>query len=165
MQSGRAFKSHFVARNRLVAGLAQAVIITEAAEKSGSLHTARFALEQGKEVLAVPGNITVPTSVGTNNLLKAGATPVTSYLDVLYALGLEAHHNPVPAVRGRTAHEQQVLELLLQGMSDAQGLLKASQLSVSEFNRVLTMLEIGVKSALWELTTGLCSRMLPAMLH
>jgi DNA processing protein len=54
-------------------------------EKSGSLHTANFALQQGKDVLAVPGNITNDGSVGTNNLIKAGATPVTSYLDVLHA--------------------------------------------------------------------------------
>jgi DNA processing protein len=140
-----AFKQNFVARNRLVAGLGQAVLITEAAEKSGSLHTARFALEQGKDVLAVPGNITSPASVGTNNLIKSGAIPVTSYLDVLHALGLEDHQTPAREVRGRNAHEQTVLDLLLRGVNDGDQLLKQSKLSISEFNQVLTMLEIGGK--------------------
>lgn len=139
-----AFKTNFVARNRLVAGLSQAILITEAAEKSGSLHTARFALEQGKDVMAVPGNITNIGSVGTNNLIKAGATPVTSYLDVLQVLGLE-NHQPATTVRRRNQHEQAVLDLLLRGVNDGEGLLKQSQLSVSEFNQVLTMLEIGGK--------------------
>lgn len=136
------FKRNFIARNRLVAGLAQAVLITEAAEKSGSLHTARFALEQGKYVLAVPGDITRQTSVGTNNLLKSGAAPVTSYLDVLHALGLE-EHRPAREVRGRNAHEQAVLDLLLRGVNDGEQLLRQSTLSISEFNQVLTMLELG----------------------
>lgn len=64
------FKQNFVARNRIVTGLCDALLITEATEKSGTLHTARFALEQGKDVLVVPGNITSPTSVGCNNLIK-----------------------------------------------------------------------------------------------
>lgn len=139
------FKANFVARNRLVAGLAQALLITEAAEKSGSLHTARFALEQGKDVLAVPGDITSPESVGTNNLIKSGATPVTSYLDVLHVLGLTDHQTPASEIRGRNRYEQRVLDLLLQGIRDGEKLLKQSQLSVSDFNQVLTMLEIGGK--------------------
>ncbi|HTB49147.1 MAG TPA: DNA-processing protein DprA [Verrucomicrobiae bacterium] len=138
-------KQNFIARNRLVAGLSQAILITEAAEKSGSLHTARFALEQGKDVLAVPGNITGPGSVGANNLIKAGATPVTSYVDVLHALGLEEHQTAATEVRGRNAYEQRVLDLLLQGVGDGDQLFHQSQLSTSEFNQVLTMLEIGGK--------------------
>jgi DNA processing protein len=74
------FRSNFIARNRLVSGLADVLIITEAALKSGSLHTARFALEQGKTVMAVPGNITSPTSEGCNNLIKSGAAPITFLL-------------------------------------------------------------------------------------
>lgn len=139
------YKQHFIARNRLVAGLAQAVLITEAAEKSGSLHTARFALEQGKDVLAVPGNITMITSVGTNNLIKAGATPITSYLDVLNVLGLEEDTASARQVRGRNQHEQIVLDLLLKGVSDGEQLLKQSGLTPSEFNQVQTMLELGGK--------------------
>lgn len=135
------FKQNFIARNRLVAGLANAVVITEAAEKSGSLHTARFALELGKDVLAVPGNITMPNSVGTNNLIKRGAVPVTSYKDVLTALGLKDRHTASP-VRGRNAHEQIILDLLERGISDGSELLESSSLPVSSFNQALTMLEI-----------------------
>lgn len=140
-----AYKQNFVARNRLVAGLARAVLITEAAEKSGSLHTARFALDQGKDVLAVPGNITSSGSVGTNNLIKRGATPVTSYLDVLHALGLKEHQTVAKEIKGRNAHEQTVLDLLLTGVSDGEDLLVSSGLSTSQFNQVLTMLELGGK--------------------
>ena len=64
------------------------MLITEAALDSGSLHTADFALQQGREVLIVPGNTTSLTSAGTNNLLKIGATPVTGAQDVLQALGI-----------------------------------------------------------------------------
>ncbi len=139
------YKQNFVARNRLVAGLADAVLITEAALKSGSLHTARFALEQGKDVMAVPGNITAPSSVGTNNLIKAGATPVTGLWDVLEALGLDHHLTPVHTVRGGNAHEQLILDLMLGGVNDGTALLEASKLQPSEFNRTLTMLELTSK--------------------
>jgi DNA processing protein len=138
-----AAKQNFIARNRLMAGLAQAVLITEAGEKSGSLHTARFALEQGIEVLAVPGPITSSGSVGVNNLIKAGATPITSYTDALNALKLREHIVAVADVRGRNAHEQAVLELLVRGVNDGEQLLQKSDLSINEFNQVLTMLEIG----------------------
>jgi len=138
-------KQNFIARNRLMAGLGQAVLITEAAEKSGSLHTARFALEQGKTVMAVPGNINQAGSIGTNNLIKAGAVPVTSYTDILHAMGLKAHQTHFKSVRGRNAHEQMVLDLILQGVNAGEQLLNKSNLSASEFSQVLTMLEIGGK--------------------
>jgi len=137
----QAYKSNFVARNRIVSGLADAVLITEAAEKSGTLHTAEFALEQGREVLAVPGNITSPTSVGTNNLIKAGATPATCANDILRALGLE----PEAGKRAPTStnpHEQILLTLLYEGVGDGAELLARSQLDVRLFNQTLTMLEI-----------------------
>ena len=140
-----AYKMNFISRNRIVAGLADALLITEAAEKSGSLHTARFALEQGKDVLAVPGNITSPVSIGTNNLIKAGANPVMSYLDVLHALGLVSHSSRPSDIRGRNPSEQRVLDLLVQGIADGDDLLAQSQLSIAEFNQTLTMLEISSK--------------------
>lgn len=140
--SSEPFKQNFVARNRLIAGLAQAVIITEAAEKSGSLHTARFALEQGKDVLAVPGNITSPMSVGANNLIKAGATPITSYLDVLHTLGIEPSSKKPSAVKGRNESEQIIINLLFEGISDGDELLNSSGLAIQSFNQSITMLEI-----------------------
>jgi DNA processing protein len=138
-------KQNFIARNRIVSGLAQALLITEAAEKSGTLHTARFALEQGRDVLAVPGNITSPNSVGTNNLIKTGATPVTTVDDVLYALGAE--HLPAEPVRrrGDTAEEQVILDLLYGGMSDGHELLTASSQPAEAFSQTLTMLELAGK--------------------
>jgi DNA processing protein len=140
--AAQGFDYQFVARNRLIAGLADAVLITEAALKSGSLHTARFALEQGKDVLAVPGNITNPVSVGTNNLIKAGATPITAYTDVLHALGLEEAMTQTRLHRGSTPAEQCVLDLLQLGICEGDALLKDSNLSVSDFSQALTMLEI-----------------------
>jgi len=79
----------FPARNRIIAGLCQATIIVEARERSGALITADFALEAGREVFAVPGEITSTLAAGTNALLRLGATPLTSAADVLEVFGLE----------------------------------------------------------------------------
>ena len=135
------FASNFIARNRLIAGLSQVLVITEAAEKSGSLHTARFALEQGKDVAAVPGSIFSTTSAGANNLLKAGAKPVTSYTDILHLLKLtDTAASAVPT--GSTPAEQLILDLLGQGIRDSDVLLASSGLDIAPFNQALTMLEI-----------------------
>lgn len=79
-------KGVFVARNRIISGLSEAVLITEGAIESGSLITARVALEQGKDVFAVPGPINSPTAEGTNYLLKQGASLVTGVEDILEVL-------------------------------------------------------------------------------
>jgi DNA processing protein len=79
----------FPARNRIIAGLCEAVVVVEARERSGALITADFALDEGREVFAVPGEITAGLSIGTNALVKLGATPLTSAQDVLDALGIE----------------------------------------------------------------------------
>lgn len=135
-------KYHFIARNRIVSGLANGVLITEGAINSGSLHTARFALEQGREVMAVPGNITSPTSAGTNNLIRSGATPVTNSEDVLRVLGIAPGAARVAKPHSNDPHEQAVLGLLQQGTSDGSELLRATGFSIQLFNQTLTMLEI-----------------------
>jgi DNA processing protein len=86
----------FPARNRIVAGLACATVVVEARERSGALITADLALDEGREVLAVPGEITSQLSRGTNHLLRLGATPVTCVGDVLAAVGIEPRPSSAP---------------------------------------------------------------------
>jgi DNA processing protein len=80
---------NFPRRNRIVSGLAKAVVAIEAKEKSGVMNTVKWALEQNKEVFAVPGNIYAKTSHGTNRLIKEGAVPVTSPDEILDYLGMK----------------------------------------------------------------------------
>ncbi len=80
---------NFPRRNRVIAGLSRATVIVEAGERSGALITADFALEQGRDVLTVPGPISSPTSIGSNELLKQGAIPVTCVDDILQTLGID----------------------------------------------------------------------------
>ena len=135
-------KFNFPARNRIISGLSLAVIITEADASSGSLITANFALQQGKTVMAVPGNITSPRSAGPNNLLKAGAMPVTSAVDVLTALDFESRALSKPNASAQSPQEAKVLELLGQGVTNNQGLIDATGLSAQEFAHVITLMEI-----------------------
>jgi len=84
----------FPARNRIIAGLCAATVVVEARSRSGALITADLALEEGREVFAVPGEIGSALSEGTNALLKLGASPLTSPDDVLMSYGLEAAEEP-----------------------------------------------------------------------
>lgn len=139
------FKQNFIARNRIVSGLADVLLITEATERSGTMHTARFALEQGRDVLVVPGNITSPNSIGCNNLIKAGAQPVTCVEDILHALGADNLATTVTIHIGDTAEEQAILDLLYQGISDGHELLVGSTIQAELFTQTLTMLELSGK--------------------
>jgi DNA processing protein len=139
------FKQNFIARNRIVAGLANALLIVEATDKSGTLHTARFALEQNRDVLVVPGNITSPNSVGCNQLIKTGATPVTSVDDILFALGTKNLITTTYVHKGDNADEQTLLDLLYNGVSDGHQLLRESNLAPDLFTQTLTMLELSGK--------------------
>lgn len=138
------YKARCIERNRLVSGLCDGLLITEASERSGTMHTVNFALEQGKTVMAVPGNITSPTSSGTNNLIKTGATPITSIDDVLHALGINQQTNLATAVAAN-AEEAAILDQMQLGITDAGELLIGSKLKPDVFNQTLTMLEISAK--------------------
>lgn len=134
-------KYQFIARNRVIAGLAQGVIITEAAVKSGSLHTAEFALEQGKDVFAIPGNITSPTSTGTNNLIKNGAIPVTNAADILDVLGISttaSNQTYIP----QNKNESIIMSLISQNIGNPELLQHKSSLEPTLFNSTLSCLEI-----------------------
>ncbi len=135
------FKSNFIARNRLVSGLADVLVITEAALKSGSLHTARFALDQGKTVMAVPGNITSLTSEGCNNLIKSGAIPVTSAEDIFFALKLKPAEARAKNFGG-TEQEQLIYQLIQNGVGGQEELAMAAQMDSPTLASNLTMLEI-----------------------
>jgi DNA processing protein len=135
-------KVNFIERNRIVSGLCDGLLITEAAVNSGSLHTARFALEQGKTVMAVPGNVNSPTSEGCNNLIKSGAIPVTTTDDVFFAL----HLNPAKQKESRVFRgspiEEQILTLIKEGVKVQEQLALAANIDGASIGSVLTMLEI-----------------------
>ncbi len=140
------FKTNFVARNRIVAGLADVLLITEASTKSGTLHTARFALLQTKTtVMAVPGSIHQPNSMGANNLLKAGALPATKIEDILQQLHILPHRTKLAKIKGSNPAEQSLLDLMIKGVRDGEELVEKSQLTISSYNQALVSLEINGK--------------------
>jgi DNA processing protein len=135
-------KANFIERNRIVSGLCDALLITEAAVNSGSLHTARFALEQGKTVMAVPGNITSPTSEGCNNLIKSGAIPVTNAEDIFFALNINPAKQKESRIFRGSPDEEKILALIKDGVQVQEDLALATNLDGAAIGSVLTMLEI-----------------------
>lgn len=135
-------KFRFLERNRLVSGLSDAVIVTEAARRSGTLNTAAHALEQGREVFVVPGNITSPLSAGCNALLKQGAQPATSAEDILEAIAPQLLRAQTELALGNTPLEVKIIELLKSGLRDGDTLQSQADCSTSEFLTALTMMEI-----------------------
>ena len=131
----------FPARNRIIAGLSLAAVVVEARERSGALITADFALELGRDVFAVPGEITSGLSAGTNDLLRQGAAPLTSARDVLESLGIEPEPNAGASSVSEAARA--VLLLLGDGASGADELTRASGLSSAEVAAALVELELG----------------------
>ena len=83
------FAGNFPRRNRIISGLSDAILVVEATMRSGTFSTVQWALEQGKEVFAVPGNITEETSKGTNKLIMDGARPVTNTQDIIDGLKMD----------------------------------------------------------------------------
>jgi DNA processing protein len=130
----------FPARNRIIAGLAQATVVVEARERSGALITADFALELGREVFAAPGEITSALSAGTNDLLRQGATPLLSAEDVLVALGVEPIPQGLPA--GLSPDALAVLERLSDGARTLDELVRATEIDPAGVAAVLTELEL-----------------------
>jgi len=130
----------FPARNRIIAGLCEAVVVVEARERSGALITADFALEEGREVFAVPGEITSALSAGSNALLKLGATPLTGVGDVLDALGIDRATARVDPEVSESA--QRVLALVRDGAAAADDLTVRASLDAGAVSVALTELEL-----------------------
>jgi DNA processing protein len=133
------FKRRFPARNRIIAGLCRGTVVVEARERSGALITADFALEEGREVLAVPGEITSLLSAGTNALLRLGATPVTRADDVLELFGLVPATPPAPKLAPAA---EALLERLRDGALTADELVRAAGIDAAQASAALLELEL-----------------------
>ena len=129
----------FPARNRIVAGLCSATVVVEARERSGALITADFALEEGREVFVVPGEITAALSVGSNALLRLGATPLLAAADVLSSLGVEPPAPSVPELHGDVAV---VLARVRERPAGADELARATGLDAAGLAAALCELEL-----------------------
>jgi DNA processing protein len=137
---------NFPARNRLISGLALAVLVAEAPADSGALITARFAAEQGRDVLAVPGNITARSSYGANKLIQDGARLVLEAADVLAELNLHLVPQQLELREAipENATEGRLLDLLAAGGEPlhADELCRQSGLPIAEVSGTLVMLEL-----------------------
>jgi DNA processing protein len=128
----------FPARNRIIAGLCAATVVVEARERSGALITADLALEEGREVFAVPGEIGSALSAGTNALLKLGASPLIDSADVLDVYGLASRDDPVDD------------ELLVHLPATADELARATGRSAADVARALTELELAGRVTMYD---------------
>ncbi len=135
----------FPQRNRIISGLARGVVIFEAAKKSGTMITASWALDDGREVFAVPGSVFSERSEGTNHLIKLGATPATTARDVLDAFGIAPPREAAQTRQAQpryTGEKQKILRALADGERTADELLEATGLAAHALFGELTELEM-----------------------
>jgi DNA processing protein len=148
----------FPKRNRLMAGISDAVLVIEAGQKSGTMITSRLALDYNRNVLAVPGSIFNLNSVGTNNLIKDGAVPITNSQDILWALGfneeeinlfqeLEQENYLAEAKKNLSAVEKNLLEILTEPLNIDQIALKIN-LPINII--IQTLIELEMKNLIQE---------------
>jgi len=149
LPSSRPLPAYFPARNRIISGMCKAIIVVEASMRSGTLITVGHALEQGREVFAVPGSILSSLSEGTNLLIKEGAAVATSAEDVISALGIKPKNLQSKELEKKS--EKQELDsneaAVLRCIQDAQPAMfdhiaQTTGLATSEVNYVLVMLEM-----------------------
>jgi DNA processing protein len=135
---------NFPPRNRIISGLSLGVIIVEAGDRSGALITASFALEQDREVFAVPGNINSPASIGPNRLIQQGAKLVTSVEDVLEELNLTMVNEQVAVQLAlpESAEEVALLEQLTAQPTHIDELSRTSGLAPALVSSTLTLMEL-----------------------
>ena len=136
--------SNFPARNRIISGLAMAVVVTEAGQRSGALITASFAADQGREVFAVPGSVKSPQSRGTNRLIQDGAYLVQDPKEILDVLSLTmvTQHHTARVVLPADAVEAQVLETLSQEPMHIDEIGTRTELPIDKISATLALMEL-----------------------
>lgn len=137
-----AHKYHFLARNRIVSGLADAVVITEATDRSGTFSTVTHAISQNKEVFAVPGPITSLLSAGPNRLLQEGAHVVLSADDILRVIAPHLLEPQTQLPLGTTPIEVAVIEQLTKGSATLDSIIDALDMPAPEVLQAITSLEL-----------------------
>lgn len=138
-------KGIFPARNRIISGLSQAVLVTEGAVDSGSLITANCALEQGREVFAVPGPINSAMAAGTNYLIKNGAKLVTGVKDILDDLGYSSDNirtHMGKRVKGATLEEQKIINILSLESLSFDDLARKTETQANNLGTILAEMEL-----------------------
>ncbi|MEK7662523.1 MAG: DNA-processing protein DprA [Patescibacteria group bacterium] len=138
----RATQYSFPKRNRIMAGLSSAVLVVEAEMRSGTLITARLALDYGRNVYAIPGSIFSENAKGTNWLIKQGATPVTSADELLEELGLEKKNNEAEIDTGDFSPEEKIIFEIISEPATRDTLFELSGLPPEKLTSAMSLLEI-----------------------
>ncbi len=131
----------FVERNRIVSGLADAILVVEAANHSGTFSTYDYAAKQGKDAFAVPADVTRPMSAGTNEMLRAGAHPYIDASDILNFYGIESKKTERD-LSDLNETEREVYRLIAAGIGDADTIVEKLGISAVDFNCAITTLEL-----------------------